>query len=127
TRGYTAAVRSAIRHAVVSFLIFGALCFAMYRLATTIPTGFIPQEDQGYVFTVVQLPDGASLDRTDKVIREAERFYLSHPAVQNVVALGGFDLLSGGTNATNAGVMFVSLKPFDQRTGPGLSADAVIA
>ena len=126
TAGYTAGVRIAIRHAVVSLLIFGALCFATYRLFTRIPTGFLPAEDQGYVLSVVILPDGASLDRTDAVLRRAEQFFLSHPAVGYVTTLGGMDLLNGRVNATNAGVMFIALKPFDQRKGPGMSADDVV-
>jgi len=126
TATYTAGVRGAIRYMAMTLLIFAALAFAGYRLSQRIPTGFLPAEDQGYVMAVAMLPDGASLDRTDAVLRRAENFFLNHPAVSHVVTLGGFDILSGGGNASNAGVMFVSLKPFEQRRDPALSVDALV-
>jgi hydrophobe/amphiphile efflux-1 (HAE1) family protein len=126
TAGYTAGVRAAIRFAAFSLALFAILGFTAYRLSQTIPAGFLPAEDQGYVIAVAMLPDGASLDRTDKLVRRAEEFFLSQPAVSNVTALGGLDILNGRTNATNAAVIFITLKPFAQREDPALSADALV-
>ncbi|EMG38172.1 hydrophobe/amphiphile efflux-1 (HAE1) family transporter [Desulfocurvibacter africanus PCS] len=125
TSGYTAGVRQAIRFVPVSLAIFGLLCFAAYSLQQRVPTGFLPDEDQGFVMAFVVLPDGASLDRTDALTRAAEEFFLNHPAVENTVVLGGLDFLSGGITSTSASSMFVKLKPFEQRQGPGMSAQAV--
>ncbi|MEG6552480.1 efflux RND transporter permease subunit, partial [Desulfocurvibacter africanus] len=125
TSGYTAGVRQAIRFVPVSLAIFGLLCYAAYSLQPRVPTGFLPDEDQGFVMAFVVLPDGASLDRTDALTRAAEEFFLNHPAVENTVVLGGLDFLSGGITSTSASSMFVKLKPFEQRQGPGMSAQAV--
>ncbi len=126
TEGYAAIVKLAIHHALVTLVIFGALCFAAYRLSQVVPAGFLPGEDQGYVMAVAMLPDGASMDRTERVIERAENFFLDHPAVSHVVSLVGFDMLAGGAASTNAGVLFVSLKPFAERKDPALSADQVV-
>ncbi len=126
TRGYTAGVRSVLRYAPVSAAVFAVLCFATVRMSQRIPTGFLPNEDQGYIIVQVMLPDGASLDRTDKLVRKAEAFFAGHPAVANYVALGGFDIFAGGSNASNAAVMFVPLKPWSERADPSLSAQALV-
>src|ERR1700687_1037852 len=84
----------------------------------TIPTGFIPAQDKGYVIVAIQLPDGASLDRTDAVVRRASQIILATPGVSFAVAFAGF---SGATraNSSNAGAIFVGPKPFEERThGP---------
>ncbi|MGI6458312.1 MAG: multidrug efflux RND transporter permease subunit [bacterium] len=126
TASYTLGVRLAIRYVLASVLIFGILCFMMYRLSQTIPTGFLPDEDQGYIISTVLLPDGASLDRTDQLLRQVESFFLNHPAVRNVNTLGGLDILSGGSNSSNAATMFIQLKPFQEREDPSLSAQALV-
>ena len=125
TRGYTAGVRLAIRGSLVTVLIFGILCFAAWRLQQGVPTGFLPDEDQGFVIAAVALPEGASVDRTDALVRQTEEFFMNHPAVENVTVLGGLDFLTGGGISTNASAMFVSLKPFEERQGPGMSSQAV--
>jgi HAE1 family hydrophobic/amphiphilic exporter-1 len=90
-----------------------------------VPRGFIPTQDQGYAIVVVQLPDGASLNRTDAVIKQASEVVQSTPGVRDAVAFAGF---SGATftNATNSGVIFAGLEPFDERLGQGLTAEAII-
>ncbi|MCC6677730.1 MAG: multidrug efflux RND transporter permease subunit [Phycisphaerales bacterium] len=127
TAGYAHAVRATIRYAGVTLVVFAALGFATWRLSQRIPTGFLPSEDQGYVIAVAMLPDGASLDRTDALVRRGEAFFAAQPAVANVTVLGGLDILNGRTNSTNAAVMFITLKPFDQRKHPELSADRLVA
>lgn len=127
TAAYGAGVGIVLRHALLAILLFGGLCVLTYRSFQQVPTSFLPEEDQGFLISAVLLPDGASLDRTDKVIQRVEEYLLAHPAVEAVTSLGGFDFLSGGTVSSNAGTMFVRLKPFAQRTEPGMRVQDVIA
>jgi len=127
TRGYTGAVRASIRMMIVTVLIFGGLCFVTFGLFQRIPGGFIPDEDQGYIIAVTQLPDGASLDRTDAVVRDVEEHFLADPQVDHTVTLGGLDLFSGRINSTAAAVTFARLKPWSERMGEGQHARDVIA
>jgi len=101
--------RSAIGIAV--YLVLLGLTGLGFR---TIPTGFIPAQDKGYVIVAIQLPDGASLDRTDAVVRHASDIILATPGVSFTVAFAGF---SGATraNSSNAGAIFVGPKPFEER------------
>ena len=89
------------------------------------PTGFIPELDQGYLITVVQLPPGASLTRTDAVVREASQVILGTPGVEHTVAFSGLDGATL-TNAPNAGAIFSSLAPFADRDRQGLTASAIL-
>ncbi len=126
TAGYAGGVRAAIRYSLVAVLVFGGLCFFTYQMARHVPTGFLPDEDQGYILAAVMLPDGASLDRTDKLVHASEQFFLHQPAVANVVTLNGLDILAGSINSTNAATIFVPLKPFSERKGPGMSAQDLV-
>ena len=126
TRGYTSIVQTLMTHAVVTIVLFAGLSLIAYRLLDRVPTGFLPTEDQGFFSAAVLLPDGASLDRTDVVLREVEAFLLDHPAVSNVISLLGQDSLSGGIVSSNAATLFVSLKPFDERPDTNLRVQAVI-
>ena len=89
---------------VVATGIFGAL----------VPGGFLPEEDQGYLFTNIQLPDAASLQRTDVIAKQAEQILMQFPEVEYVSTIGGFSMISG-SNATNNAFLFVSLKPWSER------------
>jgi hydrophobe/amphiphile efflux-1 (HAE1) family protein len=90
------------------------------------PTGFIPELDQGYLITVLQLPPGASLARTDAVVREATKIIMATPGVEHAVAFSG---LEGATltNAPNAGAIFSPMLPFAEREKKGLSANVILA
>ena len=90
------------------------------------PTGFIPELDQGYLITVVQLPPGASLARTDAVVRRAAKIILDTPGVAHAVGFSGLDGATL-TNASNAGAIFSPMTPFAERDAKGLSADVVLA
>src|SRR6185312_627442 len=90
------------------------------------PTGFIPEQDQGYLITVLQLPPGASLARTDAAVRKATQIILATPGVQHAVPFAGFDGATF-TNAPNAGAIFSGLAPFAERQAKGLSADVILA
>ncbi|QHL90872.1 multidrug efflux RND transporter permease subunit [Sphingomonas changnyeongensis] len=101
--------------AIVGIAYACLIGLAGWRFAAT-PTGFIPAQDQGYLIAVVQMPPGASLERTTEVLEEAQRIALRNPATARTVAFAGFD---GATfsSAPNAAAMFVSMKPHDQRAG----------
>ena len=90
------------------------------------PSGFIPPLDRAYFITVVTLPPGASLERTDAVIREASKLLLSRPGVAHAVTFAGFDGATS-TNAPNTGVIFAALKPFEERVKEGLSGDMILS
>lgn len=110
---------------LVMLAVFCALIYATVHMLQTVPTGFIPTLDQGYAIVVVQLPEGASLSRTDAVIRHASEIIQQTPGVANAVAFAGF---SGATftNASNAGVIFASFEPFDKRLDEGHSGEQII-
>jgi hydrophobe/amphiphile efflux-1 (HAE1) family protein len=126
TNLYTRTVRVAIRLGVVSILVFGVLIWATYDLFGRVPSAFIPQEDQGYFMVAVSLPQGASLERTSKVMAEVEDFLLAQPEIKRVVTLGGRDFLAGFSASTSAGAMFVNLKDWSERSEPGQQVDAIV-
>ena len=126
TDGYVAAVQWLLRRWLLSVLALGVMIGGSVLLFRTLPTGFIPQEDQGYLFVPYFLPDSASLDRTGDVGRAAAESIRRHPAVANISQVDGYSLIDS-QNKTNFGVLFVSLKDYEQRKGPGLTADDVIA
>ncbi len=109
----------------VSLIVFLGLLAGTVWIGQKVPTGFIPQTDQGYAIVVVQLPDGASLKRTDEVMRKASQIALETPGVANAVAFAGF---SGATftNASNQGVIFTPFDSFDDRLKNGLSAQKIV-
>jgi HAE1 family hydrophobic/amphiphilic exporter-1 len=89
------------------------------------PTGFIPDQDLGYLITVIQLPPGSSLERTDAVVRQATDIILGTPGVEHAVAFSGFDGATF-TNASNAGAIFSPLKPFEERHAKGQNVGVVL-
>ncbi|HZP88896.1 MAG TPA: multidrug efflux RND transporter permease subunit [Burkholderiales bacterium] len=113
---YLHGVDTLIRHTFLVLLTFGILLVAVFGLVTTRPTGLIPQEDQGYLFAVAQLPAGASLQRTNRAMEQMSDIARSLPGVDGTVTISGFNLLTGQSVSYN-GTMFVRLKPFDQRSG----------
>ena len=115
TRRFLDAVGLALRFRVISFALFLALIAAVAFMFTRVPGSFVPAEDQGFVFGSVQLPDGATLERTGKVVSRMQQMLSGHPTVANVLAVVGFDLIGGGAK-TNAGTLFLPLKPWDERT-----------
>ncbi|PZQ95621.1 MAG: hydrophobe/amphiphile efflux-1 family RND transporter [Cereibacter sphaeroides] len=128
SHGYARLIRFLVHSWVslgVMLLVFAGLLGATAWLAQRVPTGFIPEMDQGYAIVVVQLPDSASLERTDAVVRQASEIALKIPGVQNAVTFAGF---SGATftNASNQGVIFVPFAPFDERDKTGRTAGAIV-
>ena len=121
---YSNVVRVLLRRAVFALLIYVALVVLTFQMFQTTPTGFIPLQDKQYLVAFAQLPEAASLDRTDAVIRQMSEIALQHPAVDSAVAFPGLSI-NGFTNSTNAGIVFVTLKPFEERNTPQLSGFAI--
>ncbi|MFV8816171.1 efflux RND transporter permease subunit [Haliea sp. E17] len=120
TSRYDGAVGGVLRRLRLVVLVFIAWMGAtLFGFATT-PTGFVPSEDKGVMFVNVQLPDASSLTRTRSAMDKMTAILREDPAVESVTAVTGFSILSGA-HASNAGTMFVVLKPWDQRKQPGLS------
>ena len=113
-----------IRRLVVALLIFVGVIGAAYFLFTHSPTTFLPQEDQGVIFINMQLPEGASLARTNKVMERATRALQDIDGVESTLGVSGFSLLSG--TAENMGLGIVVLKPWDERTRPHQQLGAIV-
>ncbi|HRZ01606.1 MAG TPA: multidrug efflux RND transporter permease subunit [Burkholderiaceae bacterium] len=126
TNRYVSGVTWLLKRWWVALAVLGVMVAGSVALFKALPTGFIPQEDQGYLFVPYFLPDSASLDRTGEVGRAAAEVVRKQPAVANVSQVDGYSLIDS-QNKTNFGVLFVSLKDYEERKGPGMSADDVIA
>jgi HAE1 family hydrophobic/amphiphilic exporter-1 len=113
------------RLAVLVIIVYAGLVALTGLQFSRAPTGFIPEQDQGYLITVIQLPPGASLDRTDAVVRQAAEIILGTDGIEHAVPFAGFDGATF-TNASNAGAIFSGLAPFKERAAQGLSAQAII-
>jgi multidrug efflux pump len=125
TNGYVAGVRRVTTSWPLGLAVFAVVVGGCVWLFKTLPTAFVPQEDQGYIYVAYFLPDSASLDRTHAVGAEAAAIVRKHAAVDNVSQVDGYSLIDS-QNKTNYGVLFVSLKDYEQRKTPDLSADALI-
>ena len=125
-KGYVWIVQRLIRFAVIALAVYvGLLCLTGIGFKT-IPTGFIPSQDQGYIFCVAQLPDGASLQRTDAVRKEISDIALKVPGVGYTVEITGLSALDF-TNRSNTLTMFLPFKPFDERKGhPEQTMNAIL-
>ncbi|MES2820518.1 MAG: efflux RND transporter permease subunit [Pseudomonadota bacterium] len=121
TGGYTAGVRFFLKRAMVGLLLFGGMIAVMLLLFGRVPSSLVPNEDQGYVINAYFLPPAASLSRTEKLSGDVTRQLMEHPAVEDVVTFAGFDVLTFGTRS-NAGVSFVPLKDWEERTTEALDA-----
>jgi multidrug efflux pump len=103
------------------YLVLVGLTFGLFK---AVPGGFVPGQDKQYLVGFAQLPDAATLDRTEDVIRRMSDIALKEPGVESAVAFPGLSI-NGFTNSSNAGIVFVTLKPFDERKTPGLSGPAI--
>jgi len=121
---YSNVVKGLLRWAIVAVVVYGVLVVLTFQMFRSTPTGFIPLQDKQYLVAFAQLPEAASLDRTDTVIRQMSDIALQHPAVDSAVSFPGLSI-NGFTNSTNSGIVFVTLKPFEERTTTQLSGLAV--
>jgi hydrophobe/amphiphile efflux-1 (HAE1) family protein len=124
--GYGHGVRRIVgaRWAVLG--IFVILLFCTWGIFRVVPGGFIPAQDKQYLIAVVQLPDAASLDRTEKVVRQISEFATSTPGVAHAIGFSGLSV-QGFVNLPNTAVLFFPLLPFEERTTKALSAGAIVA
>ena len=113
-----------VRVGLASLIVYAALIGVAGELLRRTPTGLVPTLDRGYLIAAFQLPPGASLDRTDAVMRTASNIILARPGVASSVVFTGFDGATF-TNAPNSGVIFVTLRPFEERHKAGLTAVAI--
>jgi len=114
TNAYTFIVRKSLRLTIVMLPLLACIYFAVYKLGTTLPTGFIPPEDNGYFMISATLPDAASLERSDKLARKMEDVLMKTPGVQTVITLGGYGITTSTYNS-NYVTFFITLKPWNQR------------
>ncbi|UJF22304.1 efflux RND transporter permease subunit [Shewanella sp. OMA3-2] len=126
SNGYGWLVKKIIRFgAVVGILYIGLVGLTGLQFANT-PTGYVPGQDKQYLIAFAQLPDAASLDRTEAVVKEMSRIALAQPGVAHAVAFPGLSI-NGFTNSTNSAIVFTPLDSFDDRKDPSLSAEAIAA
>src|SRR5499426_1191347 len=123
-RAYRGGVRRVISRKAVMMGVYLVLIGVTFGLFKTVPGGFVPGQDKQYLVGFAQLPDGATLDRTEEVIRQMSDIALKQPGVESAVAFPGLSI-SGFTNSSSAGIVFVTLKPFDERRSADLSGAAI--
>ncbi|EML1936019.1 efflux RND transporter permease subunit [Providencia vermicola] len=121
---YVQIVRRCIRGSLIIFVLYLGFVGLTALGFKVVPNGFVPAQDKYYLIGVAQLPPGSSLDRTEEVVKEMSRLALMEPGVENVVAFPGLSV-NGPVNLPNSALMFAMLKPFDERTDPSLSANAI--
>jgi multidrug efflux pump len=126
SRGYVGTVDKLVRGSGIALVVYGGLLGLTALGFKTVPAGFIPPQDKQYLVAFAQLPDAATLDRTETVMRAMSDIALKQPGVDGAVAFPGLSI-NGFTNSPNAGIVFVTLKPFDERKSPELSAGAISA
>ncbi|WP_428422452.1 efflux RND transporter permease subunit [Methylibium sp.] len=122
--GYSGGVTRAISHKAVMvgvYLVFLAVTVGLFK---AVPSGFVPAQDKQYLIGFAQLPDGATLDRTEDVIRRMGEITLKQPGVEHAVSFPGLSI-NGFTNSSNSGIVFATLAPFEQRRDPSLSGAAI--
>lgn len=125
SHGYQRVIGKLLSHTIPVGLVYAAIIAVLVLLFVRMPTAFLPEEDQGVVFTLVQLPPNATLDRTSKVMEQVNNYYLNQEkdTVQSVFSVSGFSFSGIGQNA---GMAFVKLKDWDERTSDDLKVSALV-
>lgn len=124
TRGYLAIVGLLSRFILLSLAIIGVLFFGLYWLFTHVPTSFIPEEDKGFFIVDVQLPQAASLNRTEVVMDKIVEALMAEPTIENVISVNGYSILNTALQS-NAGMIIAKMYPWEERTEPDQSQSAV--
>jgi len=124
SNAYSGGVRRILSRKTIIMGLYLVLVAATAFMFNKVPGGFVPGQDKQYLVGFAQLPDGATLDRTEKVIRQMSDIALKQPGVEAAIAFPGLSI-NGFTNSSNAGIVFLSLKPFEERTTPELSGGAI--
>ena len=123
---YVGGVQRVLRAGSVALIIYGGLVLLGVFGFAKVPTGFVPAQDKQYLVSFAQLPDASSLDRSEAVVRRMSDIALKQPGVESAVEFPGLSI-NGFTNSTNSGIVFVTLKPFEERRDASLSAGAITA
>ena len=123
-QAYGNTVRKVVGRRGVALLAYGGLLALTWFGFNAVPAGFVPLQDKYYLVGIAQLPNAASLERTDAVVRQMSKIALDEPGVESVVAFPGLSV-NGFVNVPNAAVMFVMLDPFKERTSPDMAAVAI--
>src|SRR5262249_40182984 len=123
TSGYIGLVGKALRISMLALVVYGGLLFLTYWSFSQAPKGFIPSQDKGYLLVNIQLPDSASMERTQAIVSKIEAIAGKSPGVKHTVAIAGESALLNA-NAPNFASMYLMLEEFHVR-GPALSADAI--
>ncbi|TCV96485.1 multidrug efflux pump [Luteibacter rhizovicinus] len=124
SHGYVSAVQKILRFSAIALVLYAGLIGLAWLGFAKVPMGFVPPQDKQYLVSFAQLPDASSLDRTEDVIRRMSDIALKQPGVESAVAFPGLSI-NGFTNSTNSGIVFVTLKPFDERRSEELSAGGI--
>ncbi|MCF2522817.1 efflux RND transporter permease subunit [Bradyrhizobium sp. G127] len=124
SEAYSGGVKRVISRRFLVMGVYVALIAVTYGLFKAVPGGFVPGQDKQYLVGFAQLPDGSTLDRTEEVIRRMSDIALKQPGVESSVAFPGLSI-NGFTNSSNAGIVFVTLKPFEERKDKNLSGGAI--
>ncbi len=122
--GYEKSVGSIIHHKIIMLCTFVLLIGAALVFFKMVPSGFVPAQDKGYLVAFAQLPQGATLERTEDVINQMTQIMMNEEGVKDAVAFPGLSI-NGFTSSSSAGIVFAGLKPFDERTTPNLSGFAI--
>lgn len=123
---YMACVKWALYNKKKSFMIYGIMVLVMIGLFKHMPTSFVPDEDQGYMFGAVVMPDASSLSNTAEFSEKGAEWFSKEPAVQNSTSFGGYSIIDS-QNIANASTIFLGFKPFEERTAKDSSSFATIA
>ncbi|RYD23051.1 MAG: multidrug efflux RND transporter permease subunit [Verrucomicrobiaceae bacterium] len=123
---YSAGVARLIRRSAIALVLYVGLVALTFLIFKKVPSGFVPAQDKQYLVAFAQLPEGASLERTDSVIRRMGDIMLKHPGVSDSIAFPGLSI-NGFTNSPNSGIAFVNLKAFEERKGPGMTGEEIAA
>ncbi|MFC5067082.1 efflux RND transporter permease subunit [Flaviflagellibacter deserti] len=124
SNAYSGGVSRLLGRKTIMLAVYLVLVGATVFLFRAVPGGFVPGQDKQYLVGFAQLPDAATLDRTEEVIRKMSEITLAQPGVDNAIAFPGLSI-NGFTNSSNSGIVFVGLKPFDERKSPELSGNAI--
>jgi len=125
TNSYVEVVRSVIRKSIFAMLIFAVMTAGSLMILKRLPTGFIPDEDEGSIFVNIRLPDGSTLERTRQVLEQVGQILQTTPGVQDYVSVAGFSLLDDALTP-NGGICFVNLKPWAERKDPAQQVSSMI-
>ena len=124
--GYVAVVRRLVRVAAVGIVAVVGVLVASFLLFRHTPQSFLPDEDQGAIFAALRLPEGASLNRTEAVVKQVEDIVKPVPGVQGVLSVVGLNLIDY-VASSNQAFFVIQLKPYEQRTDRAQSANAILA